>query len=280
MLQHTYPGDFSKTHCTGEFEERCEIAAEDRPVVPEMHIDDRHRLECVESGDPERRIIIDHRAEPARWYGDDTCVARRSGAATQFHASDTVALAMHTHHGLTEVDAVETSRRSLGESREWDLQIRDPCGIAVTEKRGADGEQPHLCRDAMQRRIERRHEKRLPERAQRASTLMMPAQPRGHVATGISIRSCGDERAANPDTVERRQMWIAGEACHQVERRRQIRRPQLSGRATAGEHGDLEPRLDVQRVTEAKLTDEFERRRAAREDNVLTAVDLVSVDLE
>src|SRR5580700_11900703 len=54
----------------------------------------------------------------------------------------------------------------------------------------------------------------------------------------------------------------------------------MSRRAPPGKNGDLEPRLDVQRITEAELLDELERGRAAREHHVLSAVDLVAVHLE
>ena len=173
---------------------------------------------------PERRLVVEHRAEPASAGRRCTHASHAAPvAAAQLHAGDAVALAMHADDGLAEMDAVETRCRRLGEPRERDVQIRDPCGIAIAEKRRADDEQAHLRGDAV------RAAHSVPARETAPRTHAAHVRPDdGGAATrpcrrfGLSIRSRGDERAPDLDAIERCQMRVAGEAGHQVERRRQV----------------------------------------------------------
>src|SRR6202043_2445424 len=101
---------------------------------------------------------------------------------------------------------------------------------------------------AVEWRVQRRNQKRLPECAQRSAALMMAAQPGGHVSLRRDVGACRDQRASHANAIERGQVRIASEARHQVERRGKRGGAQVRWSTLAREHRDLESRLDVERI--------------------------------
>ena len=252
-LQHTYPGDFSNTHCTGE----SSSAAKSQPSTGRSY---QRCTSTIGMASNASRPSMPNAGASSR------IDARRRGgtAMTQAsHAAPVAAAQLHAGDAVGRRDARPTTawRRCTASARaaaasasraSGTRQVRDARRIAVAEKRRADDEEPHLA-DTRSSGALSAGTRNGSQNARNARTLCRCR--RNHEAMSplrCRVAACSDQRASHQDPVERGEVRISREPGHEVHRRRQPRRAQVRGRTVARKHGHLEARLDVEGVAHAR----------------------------
>jgi hypothetical protein len=177
------------------------------------------------------------------------------------------------------MDRVEARGGGLCEMRERHFRKPEARSTGVAHEGRLQNEECIGCGNAIERRVERRNEERIPEGATLAGALIAAPQPLLEGFALVRSRRRG-EGAGDAEFFAEREKRIRREGLEQVQRRGEQAGAQATAAAVARENPRVEAILQAKLVRHADALRECNELAAAGEKDVLSVIDLDAVDFK